>query len=220
MSDQTPTTTPPTSSPAPAAAPTQHTHTREIIREQAPPSRDPDIARKDDLAALRAELEAERRRNLALSERMDLIDAGLTDIEAHDVARALHSRLPAGDDRPSLVEWVRSQVAEPDKASRGLRAYLPQPAAPSTPAAPTAAPTSHPATPDGGSAPPTTPATAPTGLTSQPPAGRTDPSTRLRDATAQLREARMLGDQTAISNARSTVAEAMAAIRAQASRLG
>lgn len=179
---------------------------------------DPDT--KQSIAQLQTALEAERARNNALAERLDLIDAGLTDTEAHDIARALHSRLPGGDDRPSLVDWVRGNVAKPEDAPRGLRAYLPQAVTDANggPAPTAPGPTSPQAEQRGGVTLPATPASQ-TGTTTAGPAGRDDASARLRAATAELRSARQLGNQAAINEATVAVNKAMTDLRLERARL-
>ena len=63
---------------------------------------------------------------------------GITDPEAIEVARTLHSRLPEKD-RPPLPDWLRSVKEDPSKAPKALTPYLTQPAAAAQPAAQPAA---------------------------------------------------------------------------------
>ena len=91
---------------------------------------------QERLAELTTTLETER--TTRATERT-LLEAGLTDPEAWDVATFLHGRL-AADDRPELGAWLATAKAAPGEAPKALRPYLgPAPAAAATDA-PAAAP--------------------------------------------------------------------------------
>jgi len=84
----------------------------------------------DTLAAQVAKLTAEATTTAADWETERAVwQVGLTDSEGIDIARHLHSRLPA-DNRPKMAEWLGGLKADPTKAPKALAPYLaPAPAA-------------------------------------------------------------------------------------------
>lgn len=95
-------------------------------------------ARADEADAHKAALDAERAGRAAdkaaWEDERSLMQRGLVDPEAIEVARYLHGRLPA-EGRPKIAEWVATFAADPAKAPVALRGYLGQPAkAPAPPA--------------------------------------------------------------------------------------
>lgn len=88
-------------------------------------------AKADEADAHKAALEAERAGRAAdraaWEDERALMQLGLVDPEAIEVARYIHSRLPA-DGRPKIAEWVGGFAADPSKAPVALRGYLGQPA--------------------------------------------------------------------------------------------
>ena len=74
----------------------------------------------------------------AWAEDREIFGLGVADLDAIDVLRHLHSRLPA-DARPPLVDWVRPMRDDPTKAPLPVR-YAFHPAAPASTPAPGASP--------------------------------------------------------------------------------
>ena len=87
-------------------------------------------ARADEADAHKAALDTERAGRAAdkaaWEDERSLMQRGLVDPEAIEVARYLHGRLPA-EGRPKLAEWVATFAADPARAPVALRGYLGQP---------------------------------------------------------------------------------------------
>lgn len=98
-----------------------------------------------EVTTLKSTLEKER---AAWNEERAVYAAGITDPEAVDVARHLHSKLPEKD-RPAFPDWLKAQAADPAKAHKALAGFL----------TPASAPPSGSGTPSGG--PPSLPGAPP-----------------------------------------------------------
>lgn len=80
-----------------------------------------------ELATVRAELDAAKATAAKAAESWRtervLLEAGLTDPEAREVATLLYGRLPV-EERPSFETWVGGLRADPSKAPKSLQAWM------------------------------------------------------------------------------------------------